>query len=158
MVAVHASGLEEQVQGIVAAVDLAGLERRDRLVVHLLVFFVVGGALVAGRRVGSSQRLVSSDGAAWSQRLGDVGGVVGRGYGERLWQAIGALALPAIAHLVVVGVVIVVLAVGLALPARGREEALLALPPASHAGRIMRVVYGTKIYRQKKYTSAIARR
>jgi hypothetical protein len=132
----------------VSTVDLARLQCRDRLVVHFLVFFLIGRRLVAARGIGSSQRFVSSDGAAWSQRLGDVGRVVRRGNGERLWQAIRALALPAIAHLVVVHLVIVVLAVGLSLPACGREEAFLTLSPASHAGRIVWVIYRAKIWRQ----------
>jgi hypothetical protein len=137
-------GLEQQVQRIVPAVDLAGLQRRDRLVVHLLVLLVIGRRL-ARRRRRPAQWLVAADGAARGQRLGEVGGAVCAHDADGLGQlaGLGAHALPAIAHLVVVDDLLkLVVVVGLPLAARRREEALLALAPAAHTGRVVGVVLG----------------
>jgi hypothetical protein len=133
---------EEQVQRVVAAVHLARLQRRDRLVVHLLVLLVVRRRLPRGRRR-AAQGLIPPDRAAWRERLREVGCAVCAHNADGLWHrlALGAHALPAIAHLVVVDLVEVILVVLPPLPARGREEALLAFASAAHTRRVVRVVW-----------------
>lgn len=157
-VAVAASGLEEQVEGIVAAVDLARLQHGGGLVVQLLVLVVVGMAV--GRVGGAAQRLVATNRAAWGQRLRDVCAGAGAGAGALVaicavelevggWLLLlvgfgGAGALPAVAQLVVV-FLFKVAAVVLPLAARGGEEALLALAAAAHTWRVVGIVDGPQV-------------
>lgn len=139
-----ARGLEQQVQGVVAAVDLGLLQRRHRLVVHLDVLLAMLHGRHRRRRRRPPQRFVAADRASRRQRLRDIDGAVGGGDFGRLNLA-GARSLARIAHLVVVHLVHLVLAVLLPLAARRGEEALLALAAAAHTRRVVRVVDGPQV-------------
>ena len=133
-----AGGLEQQVQRVVAAVDLARLQRRDGLVVHLDVLLAVLQGRHGRRRRRPSQRFIAAYGASRRQRLRAVCGAAA---GDVVVLSFARpRALPRVADLVVVLLVGLVAAVLLPLAARGREEALLALTPASHTRRVVRVV------------------
>ena len=127
-----------------AAVDLRLLQGGHRLVVHLDVLLAVLHGRHRRRRRRPPQRFVPPDRASRRQWLRDIDGAAVGGDFGRLNLA-GARPLARIAHLVVVRLVQLILAVLLPLAARRREEALLALAAAAHTRRVVRVVDGPQV-------------